>query len=66
MDINKLFQIAIDAACRLICRLILAQAEPEYDEYQPIQIEDEYPYPATLARLKASVEDFPEYEEEYA
>lgn len=49
----------------LACRLILATpAEPEY---QPEPIEEVYLGPATLARLKANVEDFESLEvEEYA
>jgi len=48
------------------CRLILAKAEPEYEEFRPEPAEEVWLGPATLAKLKASVEDFEALEtEEY-
>ena len=55
---EEVSQDEIDAACRLILA---------HEEYQPVTAEDIYLEPATLAKLKANVEDFESIEiEEYA
>ena len=60
---EEVSQDEIDAACHLI----LARLAPEYEEFQPVPAEDVYIGPATLAKLKANVEDFESMAvEEYA